>query len=863
MALAPGSLIGHYRIVSLLGIGGMGEVYRAHDPKLGRDVALKILPAVFAADPDRLHRFDREARLLASLSHPHIGTIYGLEDAEGVRALVLELIEGDTLAERIAASNGPGLPLTDALVIARQIGHALEAAHERGIVHRDLKPANVKITPAGVVKVLDFGLAKAGSDHARELTHSPTLTIGRTGEGILLGTAAYMSPEQARGKVVDKRADLWAFGCVLYEMLTGRQVFAGETTSDMIVSILERVPDWQRLPHAAPTPVRRLLRRCLDKDLSRRLRDAGDACLEIEDAIAGVGDPGGAAIASMTTRRQVDFQRLTDSYGMKESPAVSPDGKMVAFVAFVGGRRQIWIRLLAGGVLLQVTRDDVDHEQPRWTPDSSTLIYYTPAAVRGEEGTIWEIGALGGPPRRVTAATGGGDVSHDGRRIAVFQAAGNQIALVSVTRDGSRTDRVVLLPSGHTYLLPRWAPDDRSIAFEHPSDVGFDISLQVVSVADGARRDVAHAEWLRGFCWLSDGSGLVYSSSRGSTLLYPPIFNLRTVGRDGRGDRQLTFGDVSHVEPDARQPGKLLATQVRSRSDIWKVPAGGSAAENTRDLVRVTRQTGQVQTPSVSPAGAEVVYLSDNGGHGNLWVASTDGSSVRQITFEQDPAVVIGVPMWSPAGNLIVFIVTRGGQTGLWTIRPDGSSLRPLVARGWGACWSADGRWLYYRSTIGMRVEKIPIDGGDAVRVRDEVDVSHPAPAADGSFYFTKAVRWDIFGLWRGDFDVFRAQPEDGPPKTLARILGERVPVSPLLLQLFLSPDGRQLAVPLIDGATTNVWALPTDGRPMRPITDFGDRSILIVRSVSWSADSRHLFAAIAEVETDIVLFDGLIDDVS
>jgi Tol biopolymer transport system component len=526
----------------------------------------------------------------------------------------------------------------------------------------------------------------------------------------------------------------------------------------------------------------------------------------------------------------------------------------------VGGRRQIWIRLLAGGVLLQVTRDDVDHEQPRWTPDSSTLIYYTPAAVRGEEGTIWEIGALGGPPRRVTAATGGGDISHDGRRIAVFQAAGNQIALVSVTRDGSRTDRVVLLPSGHTYLLPRWAPDDRSIAFEHPSDVGFDISLEVVSVADGARRDVAHAEWLRGFCWLSDGSGLVYSSSRGSTLLYPPIFNLRTVGRDGRGDRQLTFGDVSYIEPDAQQPGKLLATQVRSRSDIWKVPVGGSAAENTSDAVRVTRQTGQVQTPSVAPDGTDVVYLSDNGGHGNLWVARTDGSGVRQITFEQDPAVVIGVPMWSPAGNLIVFIVTRGGQTGLWTIRPDGSSLRQMVGRGWAACWSPDGRWLYYRSTSGMRLEKMPIDGGDAVTVRDAVDTSGPAAGADGSVYLTRRVGLDVFGFWRGDLDVCRAQPENGPPQTLARIPAERVPVSPFLFQLFLSPDGRQLAVPLIDGATTNVWALPTDGSPMRPITDFGDRSILIVRSVSWSADSRHLFAAVAEIEADIVLFDGLID---
>ena len=259
-------------------MGGMGEVYRARDTKLGRDVAFKILPRLFTSDPDRLARFEREARVLASLNHPHIGAIYGLEDADGVRALVLELVDGETLADRI--SRGP-IAVKDALKIAREITEALDAAHERGIVHRDLKPANIKITPDGVVKVLDFGLAKAvsGNAAAADLTQSPTVTVGGTREGVILGTAAYMSPEQARGLAVDKRTDIWAFGCVLYEMLTGGLAFSGATASDTMVAILGREPDWTALPPDSPEDVRRLLRHCLEKNPKQRLRDIADVRL--------------------------------------------------------------------------------------------------------------------------------------------------------------------------------------------------------------------------------------------------------------------------------------------------------------------------------------------------------------------------------------------------------------------------------------------------------------------------------------------------------------------------------------------------------------------------------------------------------
>src|SRR6266516_2895570 len=280
--LTAGTKIGSYEIVEALGAGGMGEVYRARDTKLDREVSIKVLPELFVANPERVARFEREAKTLAALNHPHIGGIYGLEDADGVRALVLELVEGPTLADRIAQG---AIPLDEALRIAKQIAEALEAAHELGIIHRDLKPANIKVTEGGTVKVLDFGLAKAFNpqDSAANLnqTNSPTLGIAATQAGVILGTAAYMSPEQARGKPVDKRTDIWSFGCVLYEMLASQRAFAAETVSDTIAAILGRDPDWQALPRTTPANIRALLRHCLQKEAKLRLHDIADARIEI------------------------------------------------------------------------------------------------------------------------------------------------------------------------------------------------------------------------------------------------------------------------------------------------------------------------------------------------------------------------------------------------------------------------------------------------------------------------------------------------------------------------------------------------------------------------------------------------------
>jgi serine/threonine protein kinase len=850
-----GRRIGAYEVVSLLGSGGMGDVYRARDGRLDRDVALKIVRPVLAADPELMARLEREARVLATLSHPHIAAIYGIEDVPdlagvgaGARALVLELVGGETLADRLARVGAPvvGLSVAEAVEIGSQIVSALDSAHERGIVHRDLKPANVKLTDDQIVKVLDFGLAKASSPDG---SHSVTITSASR-DGVMLGTPAYMSPEQVRARGVDKRSDIWAFGCVLYELLTGRAAFARATMADTIGAILNDEPDWSRLPIDTPAPVRHLLQLCLTKDPKRRLRDIGDARLDgtsPHPLSAGVTD---------VAPRPVLFQRLSDFPGVNESPSISPDGRMVAFVAVVGRRRHLFTLLLSGGTPLQITRDDCDHNHPRWAPDSSALLYHTPAAGSDEEGSLWEIPALGGTPRPIVSALGDGDVSRSGHRIAFFRLRQGIQQLLTTNREGYEERVVTTIPSGHPCRYPRWSPDDRFIAFQSSRLTQFSEELAVVPAAGGPTRSIVVAASIDGVSWLPDGAGLIYSSSADSTIPYPRAYSLRQIRLDGTGDRQVTFGDTSHIAPDVHASGRIVACRIRGGSDIWRFPTTGSATENVAAAERITHQTGSLQTPSVSPDGRELVFLSDNGAHANLWIADANGAAPRQLTFERDRSVTIGAPLWSPAGDHIAFVYSHR-TTGIRVIHPNGRGLRQLVPEGFAPSWSYDGRWLYYTRTLGTRwrIEKIPTDGGEPMIVRDESFV-HAPMAGDGAIFF--ALRPEHVGSI--DWIMHRASPDDGPATAIGRIGASRLPVSSAFVQGSLSPDGQWLALPLIDGATTNIWALPASGGPMRPLTDFEGRPTLIARQVCWSPDGRYLYAAVAESGADIVMYDGLIE---
>ena len=404
--IATGTPIGAYDILGLLGAGGMGVVYRARDTTLRREVAIKILPRVFTADRERLARFEREARMLAALNHPHIGAIFGLEEAEGHRALVLELVEGETLADRV--QRGP-VPVAEALTIARQIADALDAAHEKGIIHRDLKPSNIKIRPDGHVKVLDFGLAKLVNqvDGTSGFDGTEQLAVAATQPGLVIGTAAYMSPEQARGAQVDKRTDIWAFGCVLYEMLAARPAFGGATTSDTMVSVLEREPDWSAMSPRTPADVMSLVRRCLDKDVRHRLRDIGDS----QRALSGIGDvrqstpverlastqralPWIAVVAALavavgvwllrpsspagpiqTIHSQITIpDNGTIAAGFSNTLAVAPDGRKIAMVVEVNQKTGIWIKALEESTARFVPGSD-GAQYVLWSPDSKSLAF--------------------------------------------------------------------------------------------------------------------------------------------------------------------------------------------------------------------------------------------------------------------------------------------------------------------------------------------------------------------------------------------------------------------------------------------------------------------------------------------------------
>ena len=894
MALTSGTKIGPYEIVALLGAGGMGEVYRARDTKLGRDVALKLLLPLSAADTGRAARFRREAQLLASLNDPHIGAIFGFEDAANVPALVLELVEGDTLEERLR--RGP-LPISQALTFAQQIADALDAAHRTGIIHRDLKPSNIKITPEGVVKVLDFGIAKALTSEGSgpDLSGGPTVTAGATIAGVILGTAAYMSPEQARGQPVDKRTDIWAFGCLLFEMLTATSPFARSTVTDTIAAVVGAEPAWTVLPADTPAGIRRLLMHCLQKDVRRRLHDIADARIELEDATAvpaesfAVPRPRlwtrpaltalslgvAAALVLLWAARErfgrpaagpspsdVRLVRLTDLPGLEESPSISPDGRSVAFTAGVGGKRQVFVKLIAGGAPLQITRDTEDHEYPRWSSDSSSIFYFSPAVLGAVQGNIWEIPALGGVPRRVVNSLGGADVNSSDGRLAFFRMGKESIQLVAATADGSKLDVVAEFAPVSYYLYPRWSPDGRWIAFQRGDSIRFDIFVSPSTA--GQPRQLTHDNnMINGFAWLPDSTGVIYSCSRGGTMPYLPTLSLCQVRlRDG-SVRRVISGEDSYMSPDISKSGAIVVSRMKLQADIWKFPFESRPAENVRRGLRVTHQTGQVLTPTASPEDKEVAFLSDSGGHANLWILNTDNGELRQVTYERDPNVAVGVPLWSPNGHTIAFVYSRGNKGltfGVWLVDSDGSSLRNVANPGLGPAWSSDGRWVYYSTWSGpaatdVALKKVPIAGGPAVTVRSER--LRNVIGLHGATLYYAVERPLVDGT--PEVEIHAATPEDGPFRVLAHIPASRAPIWQIVNPA-LSPDGKWMAQPLTDGFTTNVWALSTTTGEWRQITDFGERATFIARRVSWSSDGRSIYAAVAAGDSDIVLLEGLIN---
>ena len=696
-----GRILGHYRIAEKIGEGGMGVVYRAHDERLDRDVAIKVLHEAVAQDVDRLARFEREAKLLASLSHQNIAALHGFEEDEGQRFLVMELAEGETLADRI--KKGP-VSVDEALEIARQIAEGLEAAHEQGIIHRDLKPANVMLSPEGRVKVLDFGLAKAWrpEEGDADLTHSPTLTAQMTAAGVLLGTAAYMSPEQARGKPVEKRTDVWSFGCVLFEMLTGATCYQGETVSDTIAGILTRAPEWESLPASTPPRVHRLLRRCLEKDPRRRLRDIGEARITLEDSETGAvrdgRDDGGrqfpiskrpwralpwviAAATAATAAAAVALGWVASRPELPRTPArlavdlpsdlqlsitlstclaVSPDGSRLAFVASRDGARpRLYLRELSrfGASSIPGTEGA---DGPFFSPDGQWIAFFADKKLR-------KVSVMGGAPLdicEVPQLNPGATWGADGT--IVFSS--DRFGLMRIPASGGTAEQLTApkLAAGEiAHAWPSFLPDGHHLLFTVWGSRGHRIAL--LSLGTGEWRELVAG---RGAARYLLTDHLLYTRAGGLTAIGFNLDRLEPVGQP--------FPILEDVYAGPGPKGFGLSTFSVSDTGVLAYVPGGAAAAETR-LVWVDRQgrstllaadPGSYEWPRLSPDGSRVA-VTDRTADGaiDVWILGVERGTRSRLTVGGGNIT----PTWAPGGEEVFFGRTSGpGAVNIYRKRADG-----------------------------------------------------------------------------------------------------------------------------------------------------------------------------------------------
>jgi serine/threonine-protein kinase len=681
-----GRQIGSYRILSLIGAGGMGEVYRAHDTKLGREVAIKILPPAFTSDAERRARFEREARVLATMNHPHIGAIYGLEHTGAVQALVLELVAGQTLAERLA--KGP-LSIADVLAIGRQIADALEAAHEKGVVHRDLKPANIKITPNGTVKVLDFGLAKATGP---DLPHSPTITIGRTQEGALLGTAAYMSPEQARGQTVDKRTDIWAFGCVLYEMLTGRVAFDRDTVSDTVAAVIEREPDWSALPPGLSPTLKIYLQRSLQKNPRERVHDIADLRLALEGAfdiprvepiaysakkspwrkrsliamaavlVAGLGATTAWLVKSVSSEPPViqPVARVSIQthplalLGRAPSSviALSPDGSHLAYVAGDRGVGQLYLQRRDSFEATPLAGAD-DAQGPFFSPDGKWIAFFT------EADQLKKVSIAGGLPVPLCSAT---SLTHGGSWVADDQIIfGGNGGLWRVSGSGGKPE--LLVPTDSEAMWPEVLPNGDAIVY---TEIGPE-RIWAHSLKTGERRLLvelgSHARYVSSGHLVYASKGLLMAvpfDAERLDLLGPAVPVIEGIMMGLPREPMLPHFAVSASGTLAYLAGPVLSAR---HTLLWVDRRGREESLNV--------EPRSYSLPRISPDGTRLAVEVEQSGNVDVWIHDLVRKTFAPLT--SDPGDD-GRPVWAPDGQRVAFLSTRDGKgINLFWQRVDGA----------------------------------------------------------------------------------------------------------------------------------------------------------------------------------------------
>jgi Tol biopolymer transport system component len=856
MALPPGTRLGPYEVGVPIGAGGMGEVYRATDTNLKRPVAVKVLPPAVATTAGNLARFQREAEVLALLNHPNIASIYGLERTDGAAALVMELVEGPTLADRIARAP---IPVEEALSIAKQIAEALEAAHEQGIIHRDLKPANVKVRPDGVVKVLDFGLAKAfepAGALSTRVIDSPTITApALTGIGALLGTAAYMSPEQASGKVVDKRTDIWAFGCVVYEMLTGRRAFPGDEVSNVLASVLTREPDWSLLPAGLSSVRISCIKRCLHKDRKQRIRDIGDVLLAVDGAfdtevlsaarrvrdarrrwLPAVGLAIVTVVAAVQTARLWRFSgsvspefefRLeivtppppTSGLTGPRSLAISPDGSKVVFTALVERQVRLWLRSLDSSIARSVPGTEAA-VLPFWAPDSRSVGFFA-------NGQLKRLDVVGGTIRTLASAPFGlgGAWNTDGTIVFApifsgplhrISAEGGEPAVLTQLAAGQRSHRTPqFLPDGRRFLFVADGPDGTSI---HVGDLDGSPTRRLV---DAELADVHYPSsrllFLRQgtlFSQQLDESVTLtgnpqplaeqvaaMAASRAGPIIY------RTLGRAGR--RQFVWMDRKGNEitrvggpREEQDPGDLamspdgryvaLQRSVDGNADIWLLETARGV------LSRFTTEPVANYSGRFSPDGKRVSYSSSRSGVLDLYAksASGDGNEELLLATPQNKSP----SDWSPDGRFLLFrSVDPVTSHDLWALPLDGRRqpfpvVRTNFVEAFGQ-FSPDGRWIAYQSDETGREEVYvqPFPGpGPKLHISTQGG-AQMRWRRDGKEMFYLALDGRMMAVqMRSTHGGARLEASEPEPLFTARV-GEIVPLqSGYLLSYVVSPDGQR-----------------------------------------------------------------------
>ena len=921
--LKPGLIIASYEVISFISRGGMGEVYLAEDKRLGRKVALKLLPASFTTDEDRLRRFEQEARAASALNHPNIITIYEIREAAGSHVIATEFVEGETLRLRLSRS---ALTLSETLSIAMQVADALSAAHKAGIIHRDIKPENIMLRPDGYVKVLDFGLAKLSEQATPAVAaEAPTIQV-RTGSGIVIGTAGYMSPEQARGLGVDHRSDIFSLGAVIYEMLARRKPFEGDTPSDTLAAILKtEPPPLARVAHGVPSELVRIVNKSLRKDREERYQVVKDLWLDLkalkqelefqdklDRSVASEGDGTavfhpvaptevlsgprstaersaisnisesisieikrhkvGAALAlialllilgagSLGIYRwlnraeppahfaDVRLTRLTNS-GNAIDATISPDGKYIVYVLSDRSRQSLYIRQVS-------TANDKEIVPPApvgyfgitFSPDGTELYYAIKSNL--SEGTLYRIPVLGGIPvkvlERIDAPV---SFSPDGKQFALIRGnypnqGESAIVIVNVDGSGERNLVVKKMPQRFYPIFftgPSWSPDGKIVAAT-VSTVGGRSKVLAFSVTDGSEKDLTADSWsfASRVQWMPDMSGLlvVAGDSPVSAMLWYVNYP------DGR-TRRVTNDLNAYRTIGLTQDGKKLASvQSQGMVNLWVVPEG-----DVKKAVRLP--TGNVSSFFTSTGSTvawvpdgRIVYVSNEGGNADVWIANPDGSNRKQLTASSTTDVS---PVVTADGRYVVFVSWETNKRSVWRMNIDGSNpmrLTPGFAEAFPSL-SPDGRWVIYSAIDGVKptLWKVSIDGGTPVRITDHTAATSAVSPDGRSIAFSYPESLDPFA----------------PPNRIAVIPFEGGPIEKVfevpaigtvLSVTQWSPDGKSIMYSVTSSNVTNIWSQPVDGGPAKQVTDFKD---LLMTGFAWSRDGKQLACTRGSLLRDAIL---------